>query len=112
MASLAGLLAWYQSNGGLPSPNGTATVAALAQYVTAQNGFVLSESGDSIANPWVAAGFANAGLWLETAFVDHVRDLLNAGTPVALVLDLAVDGGARRNVRWSMRRVWTARPRC
>lgn len=90
----AALLAYLQSAGSLASPNGAATPASLTAYLATNNGFVLSEAGDSIPNPWIAAFFANAGVTLETATLDHLRDLLNAGSPAIVNLNLAVDGVA------------------
>ncbi len=92
--AFAGLLRYYQNAGTFPAPNGLATVASLTQYLTSNNGFVLSDSAASVANPWVAAQFAGASASVETATLDHVRDLLNAGQPVVLNLNLAVNGGA------------------
>lgn len=92
--ALAALLAYYQNAGTLSSTNGPATAASLTQYLTAQNGFDLSDTGDSIANPWVAAQFAGAAPGVEAASLDHVRDLLNTGEPVVLNLNLTINGGA------------------
>jgi uncharacterized protein (TIGR03437 family) len=92
--ALAALLAWYQNSGTLSSANGAATAASLTSWLTARNGFVLSDTGDSIANPWVAAQFAGAVVSAETATLNHVRDLLNTGEPVVLNLNLNINGGA------------------
>ncbi len=92
--SLAAVLRFYQNSGTLLAPSGMAAPDTLTQYLTTQNGFVLSETGDSIANPWVAAQFAGATLNLETATLNHVRDLLSVGTPVVLNLNLTVNGAA------------------
>jgi len=89
---LAALLAYSQNTGSLASPDGTATPASLTAFLAAKNGFVLSEAGDSIPNPWIAARFANTGISLEAATTDHLRDLLNAGSPALVNLNLAVDG--------------------
>ncbi len=93
-AALGALLAWYQSNGTLPSPNGAVTAASLAGFLTSSNGFVSSETGDLIANPWIAGQFAGASLSVETPTLDHVRDLLNLGQPVILNLNLTINGGS------------------
>ncbi len=91
--ALAALLAYSQNSGSLATPNGAATPASLSAFLAANNGFVLSEAGDSIPNPWIAARYANTGVSLETATTDHLRDLLNAGSPAIVNLNLAVDGG-------------------
>jgi uncharacterized protein (TIGR03437 family) len=88
----AALLAYLQNRGSLAAPNGAATPASLTAFLAANNGIVLSEAGDSIPNPWIAARFANTGVTLETTTTDHLRDLLNAGSPVVVNLNLAVDG--------------------
>ena len=90
--ALAALLAYLQNVRYLSSPNGAATPTSLTAFLAANNGFVLSEAGDSIPNPWIAAFFANAGVTLETTTLDHLRDLLNAGSPAIVNLNLAVDG--------------------
>ncbi len=92
--ALAALLAYYQTSATLPTANGAATAASLTQYLTTQNGFVLSDQSDSIPNPWVAAQFAGGALSLEPATLSHVADLVNAGEPVVLNLNLTVNGGA------------------
>ena len=92
--AFAALLRYYQNAGTLPAPNGLATAASVAQYLTSNNGFVLSDGGGTVANPWVAAQFAGATASVETATLDHIRDLLNTGVPVVLNLNLAVNGGA------------------
>ena len=91
-APLAALLRYYQNLGLLGAPNGLATPALLSQFLAASNGLFASESGNSIADPWLAARFAQAGLWLENPSPDNVHDLLSAGTPLLLVLNLTIDG--------------------
>jgi uncharacterized protein (TIGR03437 family) len=92
--SLAALIRYYQNLGTLPAPQGSSTAASLTQYVTANNGFTLSDTGDSIANPWLAGQFAGAAPVLNPATLNRVCDLLNQGTPVLLNLNLTVNGGA------------------
>jgi len=92
--ALAALMAYYQASGALSSANGPATAVSVTQYLTAQNGFVFSDKGDSIPNPWLAAQFAGGALSIEAATLSHVADLVNAGEPVVLNLNLTVNGGA------------------
>jgi uncharacterized protein (TIGR03437 family) len=94
VTSLSALLQYFQNSGVLSSANSLATPAALTQYLTSENGFVLSNTGDSIANPWIAAQFAGASLTLETVTLNRIRDLLSGGTPVLLNLNLTVNGGS------------------
>jgi uncharacterized protein (TIGR03437 family) len=94
VTSLAALLQYEQTAGTLPSPNGQATAASLTQYLTAGNGFAFSDTGDLIANPWVAAQFAGASLTLEPATLSHISDLLSQGIPVVLNLNLTINGGS------------------
>jgi uncharacterized protein (TIGR03437 family) len=91
-AALAALLRFAQNSGTLGIPNGSATPAALRQFLSANNGFAFSETGKSIPNPWVAAQFAQGGLFTEAPTLTSALDLVNAGTPVIALLDLAVDG--------------------
>ena len=92
-AALAALLAYAQNTGALPSPNGAATPASLSQFLAANNGFELSEAGDQIPNPWIAARFAGTGISIEAPTLDRLRDLLNQGIPCILNLSVAVNGG-------------------
>ena len=92
VASLASLLRFYQNAGLLPIPNGSASLATLGAYLAANNGLAASETGVLIPNPWVAAQFAAAGLFAETATAGRAVDLIGAGTPVLLVLNVTVDG--------------------
>lgn len=90
-ASLAALIRYGQNQSALGSPNGPATPASLAQFLNANNGYA-----QNVANPWVAMQFAGiaGGISVENTGLDHVRDLLNAGTPVLLDLDVQQDGVA------------------
>ncbi len=92
--SLAALIRYYQNVGTLQSPLGSSTAASLTQYLTTNNGFILSDSGDSIANPWVAGQFAGAAPVLNSATLNQICDLLNLGTPALLDLNLTINGGA------------------
>ncbi len=93
-ATLASLLRYQQNQGILGAPRGLATVAGLEQYLQANNGYAPSDHAILMANPWVGAGFAGAGLVLDPANPDGVRDAVAAGQPVALALTLQVNGAA------------------
>ncbi len=92
--TLAALIRYQQNSGSLPSPNGLAAPAALNQYLSAKNGFALSESFSPVTNPWVAAQFAgaNASVIVSPASVDLIRDAISSGTPVGVVLNVSLDG--------------------
>jgi uncharacterized protein (TIGR03437 family) len=94
VATLASLIRFYQNAGILMIANGSASPAGLTTYLTANNGFSAADSGLQIANPWVAVQFAKGGLYLETPALQSITDLVSAGTPVGLVLNLTVDGVA------------------
>jgi uncharacterized protein (TIGR03437 family) len=91
VAGLASLIRYFQNAGLLPAPNGLATPAALNQFLVPGSG-APEISNPSIVNPWIAAKFALAGVFVESTALDHVRDLINSGSPVAILLNLAVDG--------------------
>lgn len=93
-AALAALLRYYQNAGTLGSPNGLATAAGLAQYLSSNNGTDRSDTGAAIANPWAAMQFAGlaGGLAVEPASLNSILDLLAAGSPLAVELSLTVDG--------------------
>jgi uncharacterized protein (TIGR03437 family) len=92
--AFSALLRYYQNAGSLPSANGLANPASLTQYLTGANGFVSSDSGDPIANPWIAAAFAGAAPAIYSPTLNQICDLLNLGTPVLLNLNLTINGGA------------------
>jgi uncharacterized protein (TIGR03437 family) len=94
VAALASLVRFYQNSGALPVANGSASPALLNQYLAANNGFWAADSGAMVANPWVAARFASAGVFSEPANPGRIADLIAQGTPVAVVLNLTVDGAA------------------
>ena len=81
-SSIAALLRYYQNQGMLPSPNGLATPQLLTGFL-----------GAGPANPWLAPQFAVASFSLESPSLDRVRDLLAAGTPAGIILNVSVDGG-------------------
>ena len=90
--TLAELIRFSQNAGTIGSPNGLATAANIAAWLTTSNGYDPSDTKANIANPWVAAQFAKASIALEDSNLDHIRDLINSGTPVGLLLNLAADG--------------------
>jgi len=94
IAALAAAIAWYQNATALAAPNGSATPAAVNQYLAANGGFTTSETGTAIANPWVAMQFAGipGGISVEPDNVPHILDLVNAGSPLVLELGVLVDG--------------------
>jgi uncharacterized protein (TIGR03437 family) len=92
LASLASALLYYQNNGVLPASGGAASTAALTQYLTAWNAFAVSDTGDSILNPWVAAQFSSGTLNIQPATQSAVRDLVASGNPVIVNLSLTIDG--------------------
>jgi len=92
LAAMASALLYYQNNGILPASAGAANTAALTQYLTAQNAYAVSDTGDSILNPWVAARFASGALTIDAATQNQVRDLVAAGNPAILNLNLTIDG--------------------
>ncbi len=91
-AALAALLRYHQNAGFLPAPNGLASPSALTQYLKANEGYFLSDSGNAIPNPWIAAQFAGSDLVIEDPNADHVRDVAATGTPLLLLLSLKVNG--------------------
>ncbi len=91
VATLASLFRFQQNGGALPLANGAASPAALATWLSGNNGYAAADSGAQIANPWVAAQFAKAGLFLEPTALPGVLDLVSSGTPVGLVLSLTAD---------------------
>ncbi len=90
--TLAELIRFSQNAGTIGTPNGLATAANIAAWLTSSNGYDQSDSKTNITNPWVAAQFAKASIALEDPGLDHIRDLINSGTPVGLVLNLTADG--------------------
>jgi uncharacterized protein (TIGR03437 family) len=94
VATLASLLRFQQNGGALPLANGASSPAALATWLSGNTGYSAADSGAQIANPWVAAQFAKAGLFLEPTALPGVLDLVSAGTPVGLLLSLTSDGVA------------------
>ena len=97
VAALAALLR-YQQDAGLGASSGLASVATLSAWLAAHNGYVAADPASPVANPWVAAQFAGAGISLEVASVERIRDLVAAGTPTAVVLALQADGAASGSV--------------
>jgi uncharacterized protein (TIGR03437 family) len=93
-AALAAEIRYYQNQSAIGSPNGPATPASLAQFLSANGGYSASETGGVVANPWVATLFAgvSGGILIEAATLDRVRDLLSTGTPVLLELSVQQDG--------------------
>ena len=94
LASIASALLFYQNNGILPASAGAANTGALTQYLTAQSGYAVSDTGDSILNPWVAARFASGALTIAVATQNQIRDLIAAGNSPIVNLNLTVDGKA------------------
>lgn len=92
LASFASALLYYQNNGILPASGGAANVAALTSYLTAHGGFAVSDTGDSIPNPWVAAQFSSGALSLQASTQNQIRDLVASGNPAIVNLSLTVDG--------------------
>jgi uncharacterized protein (TIGR03437 family) len=94
VSSLASALLYYQNNGILPASGGAANTGALTTYLTAQNAFAVSDTGDSIPNPWVAAQFASGALSVLPNTQNQIRDLIAAGSPAIVNLSLTIDGKA------------------
>ncbi len=92
VATLAALIRFQQNTGTLASPNGLATPVALNAWLTTPIGFQISENGNPIADPWVAAQFAKGSIVLEDPGFDNLRDRINAGTPVGLLINLGAAG--------------------
>ncbi len=90
--TLAELIRFSQNAATIGTPNGLATAANLAAWLIGNNGYDQSDTKTNITNPWIAAQFAKAGIVLEDSNLDHIRDLINSGTPVGLVLNLTADG--------------------
>ena len=93
-AALAAEIRYYQNLGTLASPNGLAAPAGLTQFLTASGGYSASDTGGQVSDPWIAMLFAGlrGGISVEAATLDHVRDLLNAGSPALLALSVQRDG--------------------
>jgi uncharacterized protein (TIGR03437 family) len=94
VATLASLLRQSQNGGAIPISNGVASPDSLTSWLAGNNGYSAADSGAQVANPWVAAQFAKAGLFLEPTALPGVVDLVSAGTPVGLILNLTADGVA------------------
>ena len=92
VAALAAIIQYHQNAGALGVPNGLATPSVLNDYLLGNSGFGVSDSGAALANPWAAARFAGGTISVEMATVDSIHDLLNAGSPVLVLLKLTVDG--------------------
>lgn len=94
VTSLAEILRYYQNGGNLGAPNGLATPQLLNLYLTNNGGYLASETGDPIANPWSATGFAGirGGVSVETATRDRLYDLIATGVPVLVGLSVTVGG--------------------
>ena len=94
VTSLAGILRYYQNRGTLGAPNGLATPQLLNLYLTTNSGYLASETGDPIANPWSATSFAGlrGGVSVETATQDRLYDLIATGVPVLAGLSVTVGG--------------------
>ena len=94
VAALSGLIRFYQNAGSVNSPNGQATPDSVNQYLLANGGYSLSESGTAIGNPWVATLFAGlaGGVSVDAATVAHLSDLIAEGTPALALLSVQEDG--------------------
>ena len=90
--TLAELIRFSQNSGAAGTPNGLATSANLAAWLASSGGYDQSDSKTNISNPWVAAQFAKVSVALEETSLSHLRDLINAGIPVGLILNLTADG--------------------
>jgi uncharacterized protein (TIGR03437 family) len=99
LTAAASMLRYYQSLNQLPQPNGLADPATLNQFLksfctsVAQvcDGFVsLGQSREQTVNLWRLNAFVggSADVDIESADLNHVRDLVAAGSPVLLALSL------------------------
>ena len=94
LASLASLLRYQQDRGVLSTLRGALTPAALDAYLASNKGYGISDNGRSTPNPWVAAGYGGGGISLESPSLNTIQDLVGAGTPVAVVLGIRINGVA------------------
>jgi uncharacterized protein (TIGR03437 family) len=92
LTAVAAILRYHQLRNELPQPNGLADPVTLNQFLTASGGFVsLGQSSEQTVNLWRVAGFVgnHVDVRIESGELDHVRDLVAAGSPVLLALTLA-----------------------
>jgi uncharacterized protein (TIGR03437 family) len=94
VTTLAALIRYQQNVSALATANGLASPAALNTWLTGAQGYLLSENGNPIADPWVAAQFAKGAFVPLRTSLDAVRDAVNGGQPVGLVLNLSAAGQA------------------
>jgi uncharacterized protein (TIGR03437 family) len=99
LTAAASMLRYYQSLNQLPAPSGLADPATLNRFLKsfctsgAQvcDGFVsVGQSGEQTVNLWRLSAFVGGGadIRVEPADLNHVRDLVAAGSPVLLALSL------------------------
>ena len=100
LTAVAGILQYHQNRGDVPSPNGTATPAALNSYLTSFcsvaatplcDGYLANgTSGEQIVNLWRAAQFTGGiDVTVLTPSLQAVTDLVAQGEPVLLSLGLS-----------------------
>jgi uncharacterized protein (TIGR03437 family) len=98
VTAAASMVRYYQSLNQLPAPNGLADPATLNQFLKSFctaggvcDGFVpVGQSGEQTVNLWRLSAFVggSADIRIEPADLNHVRDLVAAGSPVLLALSL------------------------
>lgn len=99
LTAIAAVVRFYQNQGLLATPNGLADPNSLNRFLTSYcapvcDGFVSSNSAQQVVNPWRVAAFVGGGLVpsVEDPSLTAIRDLVGAGSPVLLTLDLQRDG--------------------
>jgi len=101
LVAVASIVRYHQQRNELATPNGLADPAALNQFLKSFcvsdsqgnklcDGFI-SRGSEQTLNLWRAGAFAGNGVdvQIEPADLNAVRDLVAAGAPVLLALDLA-----------------------
>jgi len=98
LTAAASVLRYYQSLNQLPQPNGLADPGTLNQFLKSFctaggvcDGFVsLGQSLEQTVNLWRLSAFVGGGadIRIEATDLNHVRDLVAAGSPVLLALSL------------------------
>lgn len=107
LAAVASIIRFHQQRGELPQPNGPADPGVLNQFLRDQCVFDASNAricdafltpfdtpGEQWINLWRAGSFTGGGVdvSIENSALPVLRDLVSAGSPVILALDLTSSG--------------------
>ncbi|MGP8246003.1 MAG: Ig-like domain-containing protein [Bryobacteraceae bacterium] len=106
LTAVASIFSYYQNLGQISVSGGSATPAALNQFLASYcsvdaggnsdcDGFLSgSPAGQQVVNPWRAAQFAGMDVTVETPSLAAIADCLGVGAPVLVSLGLSLNGAA------------------